>query len=127
LSEDPVPGLPCEVSPYLMMNKLLGPQLQYKRDEKDLVVMLNVFEGIKGGRRVRLLSRLLIERDLDTGIMAMAKGVSCPAGIVARMIAGGEIRDSGVLSPMKHIPYPAFTGALRDRGIDVQEEEAVLE
>lgn len=127
LSEDPVPGLPCAVSPYQMMNKLLGPQLQYKRNEKDLVVMLNVFEGIKGGRRVRLVSRLLIERDLDTGIMAMAKGVSCPASIVARMIAAGEIRDSGVLSPMKHIPYPAFTKALRDRGIDVEEEERVLE
>jgi lysine 6-dehydrogenase len=25
LSEDPVPGLPCKVSPYQMMNKLLGP------------------------------------------------------------------------------------------------------
>jgi saccharopine dehydrogenase-like NADP-dependent oxidoreductase len=127
LSENPVPGLPCEVSPYQMMNKLLGPQLQYKRNEKDLVAMLNVFEGLKGGKRVRLVSRLLIERDLDTGIMAMAKGVSCPAGIAARMIAAGEIRDSGVLSPMKHIPYPAFTESLRDRGIDVLEEESVLE
>ena len=109
------------------MNKLLGPQLQYKRNEKDLVVMLNVFEGIKGGRQVRLVSRLLIERDLDTGIMAMAKGVSCPASIVARMIATGEIRNTGVLSPMEHIPYPAFIAALRDRGIDVQEKESVLE
>ncbi|WP_319523810.1 saccharopine dehydrogenase C-terminal domain-containing protein [uncultured Desulfosarcina sp.] len=127
LSEDPVPGLPCEVSPYQMMNKLLGPQLQYKRNEKDLVAMLNVFEGLKGGQRVRLVSRLLIERDLETGIMAMARGVSCPASIVARMIAAGEIRDRGVLSPMKHIPYPAFTEALRDRGIDVQEEETMLD
>jgi len=126
LSEDPVPGLPCEVSPYQMMDKLLGPQLQYKRNEKDLVAMLNVFEGLKDGRRLRLVSRLLIERDLDTGIMAMARGVSCPACIVARMIAAGEIRESGVLSPMKHIPYPAFTKALRDRGIDVQEEEVAL-
>jgi len=126
LSEDPVPGLPCEVSPYQMMDKLLGPQLQYKRNEKDLVAMLNVFEGLKDGRRLRLVSRLLIERDLDTGIMAMARGVSCPACIVARMIAAGEIRESGVLSPMKHIPYPAFTKALRERGIDVQEEEIAL-
>jgi saccharopine dehydrogenase-like NADP-dependent oxidoreductase len=127
LSEDPLPGLPCEVSPYQMMDKLLGPQLQYKRDEKDLVAMLNVFEGLKDGRRARLVSRLLIERDLDTGIMAMAKGVSCPAGIAARMMAAGEIPDSGVLSPMKHIPYPAFTEALRSRGIVVMEEESVLE
>ena len=127
LSEDPVPGLPCPVSPYQMLDKLLGPQLQYKRNEKDLVAMLNIFEGKKGGKQVRLISRLLFERDLETGIMAMAKGVACPASIAARMIAAGEIRESGVLSPMTHIPYSAFVEALCDLGIVVHEEEHVLE
>ena len=126
LSEDPVAGLPCPVSPYQMMDKLLGPQLQYKRNEKDLVAMLNIFEGKKGGRQVRLTSRLLIERDLDTGLMAMAQGVGYPASIAAQMIANGEITEKGVLSPMKHIPYPAFIDALRTRGIIVEEEETVL-
>lgn len=126
LSEDPVPGLPCEVSPYQMMDKLLGPQLQYKRDEKDLVAMLNVFEGLKDDRRTRLFSRLLIERDLDTGIMAMAKGVGCPASIAAQMMAGGAIAEKGVLSPMRHIPYPNFIEALHKRGVRVEEEEIVL-
>ncbi|MCB2147525.1 MAG: saccharopine dehydrogenase NADP-binding domain-containing protein [Deltaproteobacteria bacterium] len=126
LSEDPVAGLPCPVSPYQMMDKLLGPQLQYQRNEKDLVAMLNVFEGKKDGRRVRLASRLLIERNLETGLMAMAQGVGYPASIAAQMIARGEITGKGVLSPMKHIPYPAFIDALRSRGIIVEEEEITL-
>ena len=126
LSEDPVAGLPCPVSPYQMMDKLVGPQIQYHRNEKDLVAMLNVFEGKKGGRQVRLVSRLLIERDLKTGLMAMAQGVGCPASIAAQMIAKGEITGKGVLSPMKHIPYPAFIDALRTRGIIVEEEEISL-
>jgi saccharopine dehydrogenase-like NADP-dependent oxidoreductase len=109
-----------------MMVKLLGPQLQYRRNEKDLVAMLNVFEGKKDGRPVRLVSRLLIERDLETGFMAMARGVAFPASIAAQMIAGGEITEKGVLSPMKHIPYPAFIDALRFRGIIVEEEEMPL-
>jgi len=126
LSEEPVPGLDGSVSPYQMVNKLVGPQIQYRRDEKDLVAMLNIFEGKKDGRQVRLVSRLLIERDLETGLMAMARGVGCPAAIVARMIAGGEITETGVLSPMRHIPYSAFIEALRERGIVVEEEEITL-
>lgn len=126
LSEDPVPGLPCAVSPYQMINKLLGPQLQYKRNEKDLVVMLNVFEGIKGGRRVRLVSRLLIERDLETGLMAMARGVGCPASIASQLMVGGAIAEKGVLSPMRHIPYPDFIEALHKRGLRVEEEEIAV-
>ena len=126
LSEEPVPGLDGSVSPFQLIDKLVGPQIQYRRDEKDLVAMLNIFEGKKDGRQIRLTSRLLIERDLETGLMAMARSVGCPAAIVARMIAGGEITDTGVLSPMKHIPYPAFIEALRERGIVVEEEETAL-
>ncbi len=126
LSEDPVAGLDCPVSPYQMLDKLVGPQIQYQRDEKDLVAMLNVFEGLKDGKKSRLISRLLIERDLETGIMAMAKGVGYPASIAAQMIAGGEIVKKGVLSPMKHIPYLAFIDELLNRGIIVEEEEIAL-
>jgi saccharopine dehydrogenase-like NADP-dependent oxidoreductase len=126
LSEDPVAGLACPVSPYQMMDKLLGPQLQYKHTEKDLVAMLNVFEGKQGGRQVRSISRLLIQRNLETGLMAMAQGVGYPASIVAQMLARGEIVEKGILSPMKHIPYTAFIEALRSRGIIVDEEKITL-
>ena len=125
LSEEPVAGLPCPVSAYQLVDKLMGPQLKYKRDEKDLVAMLNVFEGKKGGRPARLVSRLLIERNLETGIMAMAQGVGFPASIVAQMIAKGTIPQTGLLSPLKDIPGPAFIDALNQRGIVIEEEETV--
>ncbi|BBO68342.1 saccharopine dehydrogenase [Desulfosarcina alkanivorans] len=126
LSEEPVSGLAGPVSPYQMMDKLVGPQIQYRRNEKDLVAMINIFEGLKDGRQVRMISRLLIERDLETGLMAMARGVGYPASIAARMIARGEIAEKGVLSPMTHIPYAAFIDALGSRGIVVEEEEIPL-
>lgn len=126
LGEDPVAGLPCEVSPYQMIDKLLGPQLQYQRNEKDLVAMLNIFEGKRNDQLIRLTSRLLIERNMKTGIMAMAQGVGYPAAIVAQMIAKGEIKEKGILSPMAHVPYSPFVDALRKRGIVVEEEEITL-
>ncbi|MDM8540410.1 saccharopine dehydrogenase C-terminal domain-containing protein [Desulfococcaceae bacterium HSG9] len=122
LSETPVDGLDGEVSPYRFMLKYLEPLLQYKDNEKDLVVMLNIFEGIADGKPTRMTTRMIIERDLETGLMAMSKGVGFPASIAAQMIAAGEITDRGVLTPMFDIPYQQFTERLADRGIVIEIE-----
>lgn len=127
LSETPVEGLACKVAPIDFLDKLLGPQLAYGKDEKDLVAMLNVFEGIKDKKRIRFTSTMLIEKDLETGIMGMSKGVGYTAAIVARMVAKGEIKEKGVLSPLKHIPAEKFMQELRKRGIEINEETTVLE
>jgi lysine 6-dehydrogenase len=126
LDDKPVGGLPCAVSPIQFLDKLMGPRLQYRDNEKDLVVMLNIFEGLLDGKLQRLTSRLLIERDLDTGLMAMSKGVGYTASIVARMIAGGEITDKGILAPARHIPYQPFMDRMSERGILVEEVQEVL-
>ncbi|MDX2499449.1 MAG: saccharopine dehydrogenase C-terminal domain-containing protein [Deltaproteobacteria bacterium] len=126
LSDKPVKGLPCDVSPYQFLDKLMGPKLQYEKDEKDLVAMVNVFEGLCAGKHIRRTSRMLIERDLNTGLMAMNKGVGFPASIVAQMIAGGEITATGVLSPVKHVPGRTFLDRLAKRGIVIEEEEEIL-
>jgi saccharopine dehydrogenase-like NADP-dependent oxidoreductase len=104
----------------------MDPQLQYKKNEKDLVAMLNIFEGVSEGKKLRLTWRLLIERDLDTGLMAMSKGVGFPACIVAQMIAGGEITEKGILAPAVHVPYQPFMDRLAKRGIIVEEEQEIL-
>jgi saccharopine dehydrogenase-like NADP-dependent oxidoreductase len=127
LGEAPVKGLACPVTPMEFLDKLLGPQLEYEKDEKDLTVMINVFEGIKDRKKMRFTSTMLIERDLDTGILAMSKGVGYTAAIVARMIANGDIKEKGVLSPIKHIPVQKFMRSLKKRGIQIKEEITVLE
>jgi len=127
LSDEPVSGLPCDVTPYQFLNKLLGPKLQYRQDEKDLVVMVNVFEGLCEGKQTRRTVRMLIERDLNTGLMAMSKGVGFTASIVAQMMAGGEITATGVLSPALDVPCRLFMDRMAERGILIEEEEEILD
>jgi len=127
LSKDPVKGLDGTVSPMDFMDKHLGPQLAYQDDEKDLVAMINIFEGIKDNKKMRFTSSMLIERDLETGIMAMSKGVGYTAAIVARMIVRGDIKEKGVLSPLNHIPVEKFMNELKKRGIQIKEETTILE
>ncbi len=126
LSEEPVKGLDCDVAPIDFLDKLLGPQLEYKEDEKDLTAMINIFEGIKNNKKIRFTSTMLIKRDLETGIMAMSKGVGYTSSIAARMIANGDIKEKGVLSPLKHIPFAKFKNELEKRGITIKEVTTVL-
>lgn len=126
LSSEPVKGLPCEVSPFQFLDKLMGPELEYAEDETDLVAMLNLFEGIKDGKKIQIINSLLIKRDLDTGLMAMSQGVGYPASIVAQMIADKEITEKGLLSPTRHVPYEIFMERLKERGIVSSEEIKVI-
>jgi saccharopine dehydrogenase-like NADP-dependent oxidoreductase len=117
LSDEPLEGLDCAVTPHQFMVKLLEPQLQYQDGEKDLVAMYNVNSGIKDGRPKTLKTSLSIERDLKSGLFGMSLGVGFPASIVAQMLACGEIAEKGVLNPAMHVPYAPFMAALAKRGI----------
>lgn len=127
LSDQPVEGFDNKVTPFDFLDKFLGPQLEYQPDEKDLTAMINIFEGLKDNKKIRFTSSMLIERDLETGITAMSKGVGYTAAIVARMLATGVIQEKGVLSPLKNVPPEAFMNQLKKRGIKIREELISLE
>ncbi len=122
LSDEPVQGLDCAMTPHQFMVKLLEPQLQYQDGEKDVVAMYNVFSGFKDGRPKTLKTSLVIERDLKSGLYGMSLGVGFPASIVAQMLASGEISKKGVLNPALDVPYTPFMAALAERGVVVKEE-----
>ncbi|NNL76050.1 MAG: saccharopine dehydrogenase [Desulfobacterales bacterium] len=121
LSDAPINGLPCEVSPSEIVAKLLAPQLQYKDSEIDLAVMVNKVEGVRQGKQQILTCSLMIERDLMTGLMGMSMGVAYPACIAAEMIVRGDITRKGVLSPATDVPCDLFMDQLNKRGIKVNE------
>jgi len=56
LSEDPVKGIDGKLSPMDFMEKHLGPKLVYQDDEKDLVAMINIFEGKKNNKKMQFTS-----------------------------------------------------------------------
>jgi len=123
LTDQPIEVAGCKVTPHQFVSALVEPQLQYKESEKDLVVMQNIFEGVKDGVKKRLTMNLLIGRDLESGLFAMNKGVGYPASIVAQMLASGEINTPGLLSPAVDIPAEKFIAELSKRGIKIDLEE----
>jgi len=120
LQDEPIVGLSDKVSPLEMVAKLLEPQLQYKKGEKDLCVMVNTVEGLRKGKHQKMTYALLIERDLVTGLMAMSMGVAYPACIAAEMIVTGEIAQKGVLSPAVDVSCDRFLARLKEKGIQIR-------
>ncbi len=123
LSDKSLEGLDCRVSPHQFLVNHMSPQLQYRDDEKDIVAMYNVFEGLQGGRKKMTMTTLMIERDLKTGLFAMSIGVGYTASIVAQMIGSGQIPQKGVLNPAIDVPYEPFRAELSRRGSEVTEDE----
>ena len=88
--------------------------------------MVNVFAGLKDGKKKKIVVNLLIERDLKTGLMAMSLGVGYTASIVACMIASGEIKGKGVLSPATDVPYDVFHEAVESARYYARREDRDL-
>ncbi|CAI6053733.1 saccharopine dehydrogenase family protein [Cohnella sp. JJ-181] len=121
LSDEPVAGLSPSITPHAFMRAHLEPQLHYKKEEKDIVLMRNTITGVKDNQDVRITYDLIDYRDTNTGLFAMNRTVGFTASIVAQMIARGDIRGSGLLRTTKDVPYLSFIQELQNRGIVIQE------
>ena len=108
--------------PFQFMVAHLEPQLQYKKGERDLVVLRCVLVGRKGGKGMKITYDMIDIRDLKTGLFAMNRTVGFTASIVAQMIGTGEIKERGLLTAIKDIPYKRFLSEIGKRGIRIKEK-----
>lgn len=115
LSEEPVDA----VVPRVFTEKLLERALT--DDDTDVVLMRVTVGGMRDGERGRLVFELIDRYDAKTGHSAMARTTAYPAAAVAYMLAAGAIEKRGVLPGELAVPLGSFAGAVRARGIDVEE------
>jgi len=99
----------------------LEPYIQYKDDERDVVVVRVDVTGMKNGKEARKAFQIVDRRDLDTGFTAMSRTVAFTASIGAQMIGRGDITKRGILTPVHDVPFNIFVEELRKRGIEVEE------
>lgn len=95
----------------------IEPQIQYRDDERDIVLVRIDGKGRVGGEARRVVYQIIDRRDLETGFSAMSRTVGYTASIGALMTGTGQTRKRGLLSPVKDVPYGPFVGELAKRGI----------
>jgi lysine 6-dehydrogenase len=112
----------AEISPRRFLVHHLAPRLQYREDERDLIIIRIEAWGRRGGRPCRATYELIDYRDLDTGLFAMNRAVGFTTSIAAQMLLSGQIKRPGVLSPVTDVPARAFVQELEQRGMKIQKK-----
>ncbi len=88
-----------KVRPLDVTSALLFPKWMYAEAEEDLTVMRIVVEGRKNGIACRHIWDLLDHYDRQTNTSSMSRTTAFPCAIVARLIARGQIVQTGVSPP----------------------------
>lgn len=108
-----------DISPRNFLTQWLTPRLQFKENQRDLVLLRVAAWGIKEGEKVKITYDLSDYRDFETGLFAMNRTVGFTASIAAQMILEGKITEPGVLSPVKHVPARDFIEEIKKRGMKI--------
>jgi len=105
----------------------IEPHIRLGEKERDVAVIRVDVRGMRQGRKMRAVLQVIDQRDLETGFTAMNRTVGYTASIGALMIAGGALRQRGILSPLRDVPFDLFRSELAKRDIQVSEEITELE
>jgi len=119
LDDTPIKINQADISPRAFLSKCLSPKLQFKEDERDIALLRVEAWGIKAGEKVKITYDMIDYRDLETGLFAMNRTVGFTSSIGALMILKGSITQTGVLSPVRHVPPQAFIDEVKARGIKI--------
>lgn len=123
--DDPLPV--SEICPLDALNLRMQARMTYAEGERDMVVMKHVFVAEYGdGSREQLHSQM-VDYGIPGGDSSMARTVSLPVAIAARMILEGRITQAGVLRPMTRDIYDPVLMELESLGIACVEETETIE
>jgi lysine 6-dehydrogenase len=107
---------PRDVFVRLVDAKLRQPDIQ------DLVALMVVVAGTKGGQPRQFTFELLDFADKENGISAMMRTTGYSLSITAQMQVGGRVARYGVTTAYEGMPYEPYVKALAKRGIVIQEK-----
>jgi lysine 6-dehydrogenase len=107
---------PRDVFVQLVDAKLRQPEIQ------DLVALMVVVTGTKGGASRRVVFELLDFADTEHGISAMMRTTGYSLSITGQMQVGGRVGRYGVTTAYEGMPFEPYVKALAKRGIVIQEK-----
>jgi lysine 6-dehydrogenase len=110
LSEEPVEVEGVWVAPKSVVDAVLYPRVRLEEGQQDITLFRVEAMGKKGGSPQPLQVEMVDHYDETLGFTSMARTTAFTAAIVARMIARGEVKAEGLLTPEQVI-----AGQLLDR------------
>ncbi|UCF69275.1 MAG: saccharopine dehydrogenase NADP-binding domain-containing protein [Acidobacteriota bacterium] len=116
-SSEPLPIIGEKTTRLDILAARMGEKMPYQRGERDMIVLLHKFIARFPNGRQENISSTLIDYGQPEDDSAMARTVSLPAAVGARMILSGEITASGVHVPVTPEIYNPVLDELESMGI----------
>jgi len=112
-SHEPVTVDGVQVAPKKVLDAVLYPHVKLQESERDITLFRVEVLGEKNGRPRQYKIEMVDRYDEELGFTSMARTTAFTGAIVARMVARGDIKATGFLTPEKII-----TGKLFDRLVE---------
>ena len=108
LSQEPVDVDGVPVVPKKLLDALLYPHVKLEEGERDITLFRVEATGEQDGYPRRYKVEMVDRYDEVLGFTSMARTTAFTAAIVARMIARGDIKATGFLTPEQVVVGPLF-------------------
>ncbi|MBL7927166.1 MAG: saccharopine dehydrogenase NADP-binding domain-containing protein [Bacteroidia bacterium] len=116
IASDDLIGLD-NASPAQILQHKLEQCWQLQPNDKDLIVMVHLFDYEDANKKKQQLKSWLTVIGDDAAYTAMANTVGLPLAIVTKLILNGQIKDTGVLLPVKADVYNPILNELETLGV----------
>lgn len=87
----------------------------------DAVLLRAIISGEKQQQQVSYEYEMVVRKDLENNVTAMARATASTISAVAQMIGRGVITDHGVFAPEAVVPGEEFIQEMAKRGVDIRE------
>ncbi len=119
---DELPLAAAELAPIDVLGEAMLAKLAYRPGERDMIVLHHAFEADFPDGHGELVTSTMVDHGVSGGDSAMARTVSLPAAIAARLILAGGVSQRGVLRPVHPEIYGPVLDELAGLGIVCSEE-----
>ncbi len=100
-------------------------KLEYEPYEKDMIIVHNEMIVEFANRKEKRISSMLVD-GIPYGDSAMARAVSLPPAIAAKLILDGKIKEKGVRMPTTKDMYEPILKEMESFGFAFKNETIIL-
>ncbi|MCH8148552.1 MAG: saccharopine dehydrogenase [Planctomycetes bacterium] len=119
---DPIPKAGLETTPLDILATRMAEKMSYGENERDMIVLRHEFRATFPSSPTERIVSTLIEFGSAGVDSAMARTVSLPSAVAAKLILSGAIHASGVHLPVLPEIYTRVLGELAGMGVACVEQ-----
>ena len=87
----------------------------------DAVLLRAIISGEKSEEQITYEYEMVVRKDLEKNVTAMARATANTISVVAQMVGNGMITERGVIAPESVVPGREFIKEMAKRGVDIRE------